>query len=483
MNRLWARLTLAFVAVTLVAVVTVAALADTGIGGNFRQYAAGQAAAQDPLVAALAAYYAQHGGWDGVAAVMPNMGGAGHGQGRGQGRGQPGTLLADAQGRIVYDSAGARTDQTLTAGEQASAAAISSGGGTVGYLVMTAGGPLGTSAQAFLDQLRTTLIVAALAASALGVLLGLVISRTLTAPLAEVAQAARAFAARQWDRRVAVGGAEEIADVGRAFNLMADSLQQAETLRRNLMADIAHELGTPLTVIQGNLRAMLDGVYPLEQQEIGTLYDETRLLARLVDDLRELALADAGQLPLRLQVVDPSELLRAAAERFAMAAETQNVEIVVAGNSALPSVSADADRVAQVLRNLLANALRHTPAGGRITLQGESAPEAGSPTCVRVSIVDTGSGIAAEDLPHVFERFYRGDRSRVRSSGGAGLGLAIARAWVTAMGGEIGVESAPARGSRFWFTLPVAARGRSGFPFGQGSKASAVASRGQEQKG
>lgn len=459
MNRLWVRLTLAFVAVTLVAVVTVAVLADTGIGRNFRQYAAGQAAAQDPLVATLAAYYAQHGSWDGVAAVMPNMGGAGHGQGRGQGRGQPGTLLADAQGRIVYDSAGERAGQALTADEQASAAAIPSGGGNVGYLVMTAGGPLGPGAQTFLDQLRTTLVVAALAASALGVLLGLVISRTLTAPLGEVAQAARAFAARQWDRRVAVRGAEEIADVGRAFNLMADSLERAESLRRNLIADIAHELGTPLTVIQGNLRAMLDGVYPLEQQEISTLYDETRLLARLVDDLRELALADAGQLPLRPQVVDLSEMLRAAAERFAMAAETQNVEIVVAGESALPPVSADADRVAQVLRNLLANALRHTPASGRITLQGESVGAGGASPSVRVSIVDTGTGIAAEDLPHVFERFYRGDRSRARSSGGAGLGLAIARAWVNAMGGEIGVESTPGRGSRFWFTLPVAARG------------------------
>ena len=458
MNRLWARLTLAFVAVTLVAVVAVAVLADTGIDRNFRQYAAGQAAAQDPLVAALAAYYAQHDSWVGVAAEMPNMGGAGHGQGRGQGRGQPGTLLADAQGRIVYDSAGERVGQALTADERANAAAIPAGGSNVGYLVMSTGGALGSGAQAFLDQLRTTLIVAALVASALGVLLGLVISRTLAAPLAEVAQAARAFAARQWDRRVAVRGAEEIADVGRAFNLMADSLQQAETLRRNLMADIAHELGTPLTVIQGNLRAMLDGVYPLEQQEISTLYDETRLLARLVDDLRELALADAGQLPLKLQSADPSEVLRATVERFAMAAETQGVEIAVAGESALPPVNVDVDRVGQVLRNLLANALRHTPAGGRITLQGETVPVGGVPASVRVSIVDTGAGIAPEDLPHVFERFYRGDRSRARSSGGAGLGLAIARAWVSAMGGEIGVESTPGRGSRFWFTLPVAAR-------------------------
>jgi two-component system OmpR family sensor kinase/two-component system sensor histidine kinase BaeS len=449
MNRLWLRLTLAFVAVTLIAVASVALLAGSGIGQEFRQYAAGQAAAQDPLVATLGAYYAEHDGWEGVAAVLPG------GAGRGQGRGGPAIVVADAGGRIVYDSAGARLGHSLSAAEQTTAAAITPDGRLAGYLIIEAGGPLGQGAQRFLDNLYTTLLAAALIAGALGALLGFVVSRTLTAPLAEVAEAARAFAARRWDRRVRVRGATEIAAVGQAFNLMADSLEQAETLRRSLVADIAHELSTPLTVIQGNLRALLDGVYPLEQQEISTLYDETRLLARLVDDLRELALADAGQLPLNLAAVDAAELLRAAAERFAIAAESQDVTIVTGGAGALPAVRADADRVAQVLRNLLANALRHTPPGVRIRLEAE--PIGGEPPDgVRVSVVDTGSGIPPEDLPHVFERFYRGDKSRARSSGGAGLGLAIARAWIRAMGGDIGVTSTPGQGSCFWFTLPRA---------------------------
>ncbi|MEK7324020.1 MAG: ATP-binding protein, partial [Chloroflexota bacterium] len=242
----------------------------------------------------------------------------------------------------------------------------------------------------------------------------------------------------------------EVADVANAFNDMADSLQRAETLRRNLMADIAHELRTPLTVLQGNLRALLDGVYPLELGEIATLYDETRLLNRLVDDLRELSLAEAGQLRLNLQATDVRALLQTAAS-FAPVAEAQDLSLAVEMNDGLPLVNTDPDRLAQVIRNLLSNALRHTPGGGKVTVSASTEKK-----MIRVVVADTGDGIPADELPYVFDRFYRGDKSRARASGGSGLGLAIAKTWVAAMGGEIGVESEPGRGSRFWFTVPVA---------------------------
>jgi two-component system OmpR family sensor kinase/two-component system sensor histidine kinase BaeS len=265
------------------------------------------------------------------------------------------------------------------------------------------------------------------------------------------AQAARAFAGHKWDQRVAISGTEEVADVARAFNDMANSLQRAEALRRNLMADIAHELRTPLAVLQGNLRALLDGVYPLELGEVATLYDETRLLNRLVGDLRELSLAEAGQLRLNLQATDVRALLQAATASFAPVVEAQGMLLAVKVNDGLPFVKADPDRLTQVVRNLLANALRHTPGGGKVTVSASVEKK-----MIRVVVADIGDGIPAEELPRVFDRFYRGDKSRARTSGGSGLGLAIAKTWMAAMGGEIGVESGPGRGSRFWFTVPMA---------------------------
>ncbi|CAG0951004.1 two-component system, OmpR family, sensor histidine kinase BaeS [Anaerolineae bacterium] len=454
MNRLWVRLTLAFVAVTLVGVAVVALLADWSASNQFRQYLARQESLADSgVLADLAAFYRARGTWDGVGDVLANVSvNMQPGRGQGQGRGRPPLLFADANGRIVYDERNTRVGAPITADERANALRVTDGANTIGYLILTlqGRGALAPGDQAFLDQLRVALGVAALAAGSIGILLGLVISRTVAAPLANLARAARAFAARDWSRRVEVRGADEIAEVAREFNTMADDLQRAETLRRNLMADIAHELRTPLTVIQGNLSAMLDEVYPLDRAEIATLYDETRLLSRLVEDLRELSLAESGQLPLNVQAVDAGEIVRAAVANFSVAADSQDVRVNAEIADKLPHARADADRFAQVLRNLLSNALRHTPAGGVINVQSSVFNNQ-----VKVSVRDTGEGIAAEDLPRVFDRFYRGDKSRARTSGGSGLGLAIAKTWVEAMGGAIGVESELGKGSCFWFSVPI----------------------------
>ena len=456
MNRLSVRLTLAFVLITLVGVATVALLTDWSASNEFRQYLQHQETlTQSGLLDDLAAFYQRNGNWNGVADVLSEFNtsmGRGRGQGMGQGRGMPLLRFADANGLVVYDERGTSVGSSLSADERAIAQTVTASGKIVGYLVIgqATRGALAPVEQNFLDQLRNTLIVAALLAGGLGIVLGLIISRALTAPLSNLAQAARAFAARDWNRRVQVQGADEIADVAREFNAMADELQRAEALRRNMIADIAHELRTPLAVLQGNLSAMLDEVYPLERSEIATLYDETRLLSRLVDDLRELALADAGRLTVTAQTVNVTETLRAAVSNFAVAADTQNIRIALEQGEEL-SARADPDRLAQILRNLIANALRHTPSGGAITLSAQAAER-----FVRISIADTGEGIASDDLPHVFERFYRADKSRARTSGNTGLGLAIAKAWVEAMGGKIGVESELGSGSHFWFTLPRA---------------------------
>ncbi len=478
MNRLRVRLTLAFILITLIGVGSVVLLVDWSAGNEFRQYVVRQGMmAQNGLADQLAAFYQQHGGWQGVESILSGFqpGGAlvpsvrrgpgpdtGGGRGRGVGGaggmgrgGGPLLVLADANGRIVYDERGIGANQTLSSADRANSIPIQSNGSTIGYLlaISPGAGALQPAAQAFLDELRSTLLLAGLVAGLAGIVLGVVISRNLAAPLASLAQAARAVAARQLDRRVPVKGADEIADVSRAFNEMAEELQASDTARRNMVADIAHELRTPLTVMQGNLRAMLDGVYPLDKSEVATLYDETRLLNRLVDDLRELALADAGQLSLGLQTIELSPLLKNVAGQFAIPAEEKQVELSVKANRELPAVRGDPDRVAQVLRNLIANALRHTPGRGCIIIQAEAEPAGG---LVRISVRDTGEGIGPEDTPHIFERFYRADRSRASGMGSSGLGLAIAKAWVEAMGGQIGVESELGKGSVFWLDLPIA---------------------------
>ncbi len=455
MNRLWVRLSIAFVFVALISAAAVAWLASTSADTQFRQFLARRdTLEQSGLLDQLAAFYQHTGSWNGVNEVLANFTSPGAGRGQGQGRGRPALLLADVNSHVVYDERGTRVGDVLSDQERTSTLPITLDGNIVGYLWLDASGrgALSPTDQSYLDQLRNTLMVAALIASGLGIAIGLLISRTLAAPLSTLAGAAHAFAAHQWDRRVKVNGTQEIAEVSHAFNDMADSLQQAEVLRRNLIADVAHELRTPLTVLQGNLRAILDGVYPLEKSEIATVYDETRLLNRLVDDLRELALAEAGQLKLNLSAIDLRPLIDSTAASFALAADEQQIAFKVSAANDLPLVQADADRFAQVLRNLIGNALQHTTIGGQITISTKT-----NSATIEVSVTDTGEGIAAEDLPHVFDRFYRSDKSRARRSGGSGLGLAIAKALIETMGGQIGLDSKVGQGSRFWFTLPRAA--------------------------
>lgn len=454
MNRLWVRLMLAFIAVTLVGVGIVAVLAGARADRDFRNFLAQQQSAQQQAIAdGLGAYYQLNNDWQGL---ERGLGYGGMRRSDRMHRNDPDPIIADANGNIVYDERGNNSGKPLTVNQKQQAIPITANGETVGYVVFGNPNPnpmgmmLEAPEQDFLTQLRGSLILAGLIAGALGVVLSIALSRTLTAPLGNLANAAHRFAARDWNQRVPIQGAQEIAQVATAFNAMADDLQKQESLRRDMIADIAHELRTPLTVMQGNLRAMLDDVYPLDRAEIATLYDETRLLSRVVDDLRELALADAGALPLNVTSVNLRDVLQNAAANFSIAADAQNVRVEMLPAENLPNVRADADRVAQVLRNLLANALRHTPEGGMITLGSERQGE----NFVRVFVRDTGEGISREDLPHIFERFYRADKSRTRSTGGTGLGLAIAKAWVEAMGGKIGVESELGKGSEFWFLLP-----------------------------
>jgi two-component system OmpR family sensor kinase/two-component system sensor histidine kinase BaeS len=268
--------------------------------------------------------------------------------------------------------------------------------------------------------------------------------RRLAVPIGDLMEAAGRVAEGDYSARVAERGPREVRALARAFNAMAARLQSNEATRRNLLADVTHELRTPLTVIQGGLEGLLDGVYPRDDAHLAPILDETRVLSRLVDDLRMLALAESGALKLQKEPTDVAVLLSEAAASFRAQAAAQSVALSVDAPSDLPLLDLDPERMRQVLSNLIANALRYTPAGGAIRVRA-----AGGDTSVSVSVSDTGVGIPPEDLPHIFDRFYKSGDSR-----GMGLGLAIAKNLVAAHGGEIAAHSEPGRGTTIRFTLP-----------------------------
>ncbi len=466
MNRLWVRLVVAFGLVILVTTAVVGALANRTAGDAFRLYASYSGAPPDDLVESLAAFYQARGTWQGVETVfrwewhqMP-MAGWPMRSPRGftfpEGS-QLQIVLADVAGQVVYDILDPRSRRLMTRDESAAAEDIVVNGEVVGRLAIalpTQSAIPGPLEQRFFDRLRQLLLAGAMIAGGVGLVLGLGLSRGLSAPLQRLATAARAVAAGDLSHRVGVSGSAEIAAVSQAFNEMAAGLEQAEQLRKNLMADVAHELRTPLTVLQGNLQAMLDGVYPLEEAELSVLYDETRLLSRLVDDVRELALAEAGQLQMNIQATDPASVLCGACDGLLPTAQAQGVTLTVQAPANLPAVWADPDRVAQVLYNLLMNALQHTPSGGSIAVTASTTDDA-----VEVVVSDTGEGIAPEHLEHIFDRFWRTDPSRTRDErwkGSSGLGLAIAQSLVSAQSGRIWAESELGNGAAFHFTLPLA---------------------------
>lgn len=281
---------------------------------------------------------------------------------------------------------------------------------------------------------------------------GTLTARRFTEPLNETMKAADALAGGDLSARVSVAGSSpEFRRFTYSFNRMAAALETADRQRRELLADVAHELRTPLTIIQGNLEGLRDGVYRATPEHLDLVLDEAQKLGRLVDDLRLLTLAEAGQLPLDVRQLDGRQLLTDVREAFASQAHEAQIGLAVDVAGPLPPLLADPQRIGQVLGNLLANALRHTPAGGQITLGAEPSPEGDA---LRLWVADTGVGIAVEDLPRIFDRFWRGDPARSHEAGaGSGLGLAIAKSLVEAHGGRIWAESTLGQGTTVSFVL------------------------------
>lgn len=309
--------------------------------------------------------------------------------------------------------------------------------------------------QAALERVNRAVLFGGLVALIAALVVGFFIFRAITRPIDQLTRAAHQLAQGDLSARVAVDdhasrlGSDEISELGAAFNTMAGNLQQSEQVRRDMTADIAHELRTPLAVMRGNLEAMLDGVYPFDAEHLNPALNQVNLLTRLVEDLRTLVQAEAGQLPLEKRPIDLGALLQSALTSFEAQAAAQQVALHTEIAPDLPTVNLDPDRMQQTIGIVISNALRYTPPQGSITVAAKT-----DRARVTIEVADTGSGIAPEDLPHVFDRFYRADKSRARESGGSGLGLAIAKSIVEAHGGSIVARSKTGQGTTLQISLP-----------------------------
>ena len=455
--RLFSKLLLSFMVVVLVGMAVVSFLANRAAAREVRGFMfQGGMTTDAGLAQELAGYYRGHGSWESAQTLISNdhmMTG---------GMMSQRLVIADAQGQIVADSGGRWVGQYLRNEDLAAGAAIEVDGVRVGTLLAAGGGPgmmggnFGSPGQTLeadlLQRVNRAIWLAAVVAGGLALVIGGLLAYGLVRPIRQLTSATGAVARGDLSHRVSISPRDEIGDLADSFNSMAADLEKAEGLRRNMMADIAHELRNPIAVLQANLEAVVDGVLPPTAENLQPLLDQSQLLSRLVDDLRTLALAESGQLSLNRAPTDPAEIVRSVVLQFTQQAEARHITIQSDIAPNLPQVALDSQRIAQVLGNLLSNAIRHTPEGGNIECRLTNNVNAKQVVFV---VSDTGSGIPPEALPHIFERFYRADSSRSRAGGGTGLGLSIARQLVELHGGRIWAESEPGKGTRVTFALPI----------------------------
>lgn len=319
-----------------------------------------------------------------------------------------------------------------------------------------AGGMMGAPETEFLNSVHNSLWIAGGIAVAIAAIIALVFSRQITAPLRRLSLAASRVARGDLSYRVTPGSTDEVGNLANTFNSMVDSLEKNQDMRRKLMGDLAHEMGTPLAVIQSNLEGILDGVVEPSSSNISSLHQEAMLLSRLVKDLRTLSQVEAGKLNLSPAPGDIGALVSSIVTATEPEARRKNVALSMDIPPGLPRAMMDRDRVSQVVVNLLSNALRYTSEGDSIKVAVATKKGSGqSDQYLLVSVSDTGQGISEEELPHIFDRYYQGAQPKEKRSGGSGIGLTVVKELVEAHRGKVWAESARGKGSTFFFTLPV----------------------------
>jgi len=303
--------------------------------------------------------------------------------------------------------------------------------------------------QMFLEAAHRSLIWATLVALALAATLSLLLTKKVLTPLSQMTRISRKIAAGDYTAQVPISSTDEVGQLARAFNQMAESLHKVEQLRRTMVIDVAHELRTPLTNMRGYLEALRDGVVAPSKENFESLHEETLRLTKLLEDLLQLARAEAAKVTLHCREVLLQELIAQSLDLLRSQFVAKGIAVEAQFADGADRVVADPDKLQQVLRNLLENAWRYTPPAGRVRVSSERLPGR-----IKVAFANTGEGITEEDLPFIFERFYRGEKSRSREHGGAGIGLAIVKELIEAHRGEVGADSSTGE-TRIWFTLPV----------------------------
>lgn len=454
--KLKTKLALAFAVIALVATLLASGMVTLAVKNAFQTYVSShQNMRLKQWVTVFSGYYSENQTWAGAQSLVA----AGRGRGRGaqvhRGSGpvaaRERVLLADPSGSVVVDSYGDKLGARLSPQEITRGTEIKVNGKTVGTLLVSVEPPTGlvTMEDIFSSSVNRSVIWSSLLAIALAAALGIFFADKLSRPIKLLTAAARSLAKGDLEQKVAVPGSDELADLAETFNSMAESLAETEQLRQTLVADVAHELRTPLAVLRGNLESLLAGVTKPSEETLASLHDEVLRMTYLVRDLQELSLADAGQLHLNLENEDIIKLTSDVVSALEFEATAKHLDIKTDFPTKSLPVTVDSKRIKQVLFNLVGNAVRYTPDGGKINVRVTETN--GS---VEISIADTGPGIPEKDLPYIFERFYRSDKARTRSTGGTGLGLAIAKGFVEAHGGTITAANQPQGGSVFTVILP-----------------------------
>ncbi|HLA08634.1 MAG TPA: ATP-binding protein [Anaerolineales bacterium] len=446
MRSISTKMVLAFIGIGVISIAVISVIARWNTRTEFIRFLSDQT--QTGLITDLSEYHRTNKSWAGVDAFFaPGMN---HMRpGHGPGMMQPFTL-ADEYGTVLISNVNYDAGDPLSRADLDNGVPITEDDKVIGILVHHRmpfeGNPREVE---FIETTNRTLLYAALAGAVIALLLGIFLSRTLTRPIHELTRATHAVSQGDLSQQVTIHSNDELGELALAFNKMSTELLRSINARKQMTADIAHELRTPLSLILGHAEAVHDGVLPPTRENFEIIREEAVRLEQLVNDLRTLSLADAGELVINLQPVEPARLVQEVVPLYRYQTQKKNISLELDLASPLSTLEADPGRMTQVLTNILDNALRHTPEGGAIVLSARQRDEQ-----IEITIQDSGPGLPREELERIFERFYRTDSSRQREDGGSGLGLAIAKSIVQAHGGQVSAESEAGRGLKVIITLP-----------------------------
>ncbi len=447
MRSISSKLIIAFMVVSLAGIILISFLALYTTRKEFNKFSFDKN--QSNLVTALQDYYLQYNSWNGIETTqlfqpIPQPP-------QDQLRQGGMLIVTDVNGTVVRSDNSSMVGTMFTSSGLMNDVPIEVGGETVGYMIFNRM-PFNENSPEnnFLNRISLILVISAAGTIVIATLLGILLSRTLTRPIREITAATQAVSEGDFSLLVPVRSKDELGKLATSFNKMSSELSRSLELRRQMTADIAHELRTPLTLIIGHAEAVHDGVMKPSRKTFEIIREESLRLERLVNDLRTLSLADAGELVLNIQPVALDALINDVVKSFQHPAAQKGIQLQYIAPRGLPEISLDGGRIIQVISNVIDNALRHSPKSGKVRIRVETKKDT-----VQISIQDNGKGVAKKELQNIFNRFYRVDSSRNRDSGGSGLGLAIAKSLVEAHKGRIWAESNPGRGLKVGIELPM----------------------------